>query len=200
MSHNSVSASLQMDSGHSAISPAFRKDVAQGMLGRRTFPHYSHIEEFPKKQSMDLGMSRFPPRLSILKHLCDLETCDPCGTRTDVREFISWLFRVPVCKSLNDVRAIMYLKLPEKIFPILLPALHHNSLKNSFDGVCQEPLPSVVFFFKGRGLCNLLSSNLKENRSHQTQFSHPNMRITALFRPLFSLARYYTTRKFTIVM
>lgn len=55
------------------------------------------------------------------------------------------------------------------------------NLKNSFDRVCQEFLPSVVFF-EGRRLCNLLRgmlSNLKENRSYQTQLSYPDMWMTS---------------------
>lgn len=182
-----------MDSGLSATAMAFRKNVARGVLGRRTFPHCPHLEAFPKEQSMDFGCLDFSHTLSICVTWKPV-THAALGLTWD-NSFLGFsgflcVNHLTMCKqsyiwnSLRKYSQFYYL-------PII------TTVKNSFDRVCQEPLPSAVFF-QGRGLCSLLrrmSSNLNENRSHQTQLSHPNRRIPFLFRPLSSLARYYTMRK-----
>lgn len=186
-----------MDSGHSAMGMTFRKDVERDILGREA--RHPGKENVPtlvtpwgvsKEAEHGFWVSGFRPRCSPFKHLAGLETCNPKILRLmwdhSVLGFSGFLSvnHLAMCKQScvwNSLRKCSHF--------YYLPVL--TNLKNSFDRVCQESLPSVVFF-EGRRLCNLLRGmllNLKENRSYQTQRSHPNMWITSLFRPLFSLVR-----------
>lgn len=170
--------------------------------GKENIPTLVTPWSFFKETEHGFWMSRFQPRLLPLKHLSGLEACNPCITQTDVRSFSSQVFRVPECKSLNDVQAIIYLKLPEKIFRFLLPAHHRKFKKQLWQSLPRIPAKCSLLWGKEAMQStegNVVKPERKQKLSNSALISR-YVNDIPLFRPPFSLVRYYTTRKFIIVI
>lgn len=137
-----------MDSGHIAMDMAFWKDVEWGHPGKENIPTLVTPWGISKATEQGFWMSRFQPCLSPLIQLFGLEACNPCILRLmwdhSALRF-SWFLSV---NNLTMCKHSCILKVPEKIFPFVLPAHHHKFKKQPWQNVPRIPAKCSLLWGK----------------------------------------------------